>query len=89
MTVRLLLLLLTLIVSGNHDGQLIPQQWAIMSALISMAMTAIRRDVEGGGGARGKRSNRSYVDPRNFLVLFALLSCLATMLLLYSRVSAV
>lgn len=44
------------------------------------------RDAE-GGGSRRKRP-RSLVDPRNFLLLFALLSCLATMVLLYTRVAA-
>mmetsp|Transcript_15648 Transcript_15648/g.43769 ORF Transcript_15648/g.43769 Transcript_15648/m.43769 type:complete len:243 (-) Transcript_15648:415-1143(-) len=55
-------------------------------SLLGPGLPVTTRDVDGGGGSKRKRG-RSLVDPRNFLILFALLSCLATMLLLYSRVS--
>jgi len=58
----------------------------LFPSLFSPGLPVSTKDVD-GSGVRRKRS-RSYVDPRNFLVLFALLSCLATMLLLYSRVAA-
>ena len=38
------------------------------------------------GGGRGRRKDGG-CDPRKLLLLFALMSCMATMLLLYSRIS--
>jgi hypothetical protein len=53
------------------------------------------KDVGGGGGGggvgaagkRGRKPRADGCDPRKLLLLFALMSCMATMMLLYSRIS--
>mmetsp|Transcript_28657 Transcript_28657/g.39580 ORF Transcript_28657/g.39580 Transcript_28657/m.39580 type:complete len:256 (+) Transcript_28657:222-989(+) len=56
----------------------------------SSTLPVTTKDTENGGGAWAatkRRQKNSPLDPRKVLLIFALASCMATMLLLYTRLS--
>uniref|UniRef100_A0A061S3Y5 Uncharacterized protein n=1 Tax=Tetraselmis sp. GSL018 TaxID=582737 RepID=A0A061S3Y5_9CHLO len=57
----------------------------LFPSMLAPGLPVTARDLDGAGR---RRKAHGLIDARNFFVMFALVSCLATMLLLYSRVSS-